>query len=31
MTGRTTGAHLDWRMNLFETRIDPELLAPPMK
>lgn len=31
MTGRTTGAHLDWRMNLFEVRIDPELLAPPMK
>jgi murein DD-endopeptidase MepM/ murein hydrolase activator NlpD len=29
MSGRTTGAHLDWRMNLFETRIDPELLAPP--
>jgi murein DD-endopeptidase MepM/ murein hydrolase activator NlpD len=31
MTGRTNGAHLDWRMNLFETRIDPELLAPPME
>jgi murein DD-endopeptidase MepM/ murein hydrolase activator NlpD len=31
MTGRTTGAHLDWRMNYFEVRIDPELLAPPMK
>lgn len=27
MTGRTNGAHLDWRMNLFEIRIDPELLA----
>ena len=30
MTGRTNGPHLDWRMNLFEVRIDPELLAPPM-
>ncbi|HZF54929.1 MAG TPA: M23 family metallopeptidase [Polyangiaceae bacterium] len=30
MTGRTTGAHLDWRMNYFEIRIDPELLVPPM-
>jgi hypothetical protein len=29
-TGRATGAHLDWRMNYFEIRIDPELLAPPM-
>lgn len=29
-TGRATGPHLDWRMNLFETRLDPELLAPPM-
>ncbi|HKL53563.1 MAG TPA: M23 family metallopeptidase [Wenzhouxiangellaceae bacterium] len=30
-TGRVTGAHLDWRMNLGETRVDPELLmdAPP--
>lgn len=26
-TGRVTGAHLDWRMNWFDTRIDPELLA----
>jgi len=26
-TGRATGAHLDWRMNLFETRIDPQLLV----
>jgi murein DD-endopeptidase MepM/ murein hydrolase activator NlpD len=31
MTGRTTGAHLDWRMNYFEIRVDPELLVPPMK
>lgn len=27
-TGRVTGAHLDWRMNWFEARIDPQLLAP---
>jgi murein DD-endopeptidase MepM/ murein hydrolase activator NlpD len=26
-TGRATGAHLDWRMNWFDTRIDPALLA----
>ena len=25
-TGRVTGAHLDWRMNLGDTRIDPEML-----
>ncbi|WP_437728586.1 M23 family metallopeptidase [Sorangium sp. So ce861] len=31
MTGRTNGAHLDWRMNLFETRVDPELLVTPAK
>jgi murein DD-endopeptidase MepM/ murein hydrolase activator NlpD len=30
-TGRTSGPHLDWRMNLFATRVDPELLVPPMK
>jgi len=30
MTGRTNGAHLDWRMNYFEIRTDPELLVPPM-
>lgn len=30
-TGRATGPHLDWRMNFFEIRIDPELLAPAMK
>jgi murein DD-endopeptidase MepM/ murein hydrolase activator NlpD len=29
-TGRTNGAHLDWRMNLFDIRVDPELVAPPM-
>ncbi len=27
-TGRSTGPHLDWRMNLFETRVDPQLLVP---
>jgi murein DD-endopeptidase MepM/ murein hydrolase activator NlpD len=25
-SGRTTGPHLDWRMNLHKTRIDPQLL-----
>jgi murein DD-endopeptidase MepM/ murein hydrolase activator NlpD len=29
-TGRVTGAHLDWRINLFKTRIDPALLVGPM-
>ncbi|HSS65822.1 MAG TPA: M23 family metallopeptidase [Gammaproteobacteria bacterium] len=29
-TGRVTGAHLDWRMNLFDTRIDPQLLVGAM-
>lgn len=29
-TGRATGAHLDWRMNWRNQRIDPQLLAPPM-
>jgi murein DD-endopeptidase MepM/ murein hydrolase activator NlpD len=29
-TGRVTGAHLDWRMNLRKARIDPQLLVPPM-
>ena len=29
-TGRVTGAHLDWRVNLYETRLDPALLVPPM-
>jgi len=28
-TGRATGPHLDWRINLFDTRLDPELVAPP--
>lgn len=29
-TGRVTGAHLDWRMNWLNQRIDPQLLVPPM-
>ena len=29
-TGRVTGAHLDWRMNLFTKRLDPQLLVAPM-
>lgn len=29
-TGRVTGAHLDWRMNWFEERIDPVLVVGPM-
>lgn len=28
-TGRSTGPHLDWRMNLFDTRIDPQTLVRP--
>ena len=27
-TGRVTGAHLDWRINWFGERLDPELLVP---
>ncbi|MCF6289207.1 MAG: M23 family metallopeptidase [Proteobacteria bacterium] len=26
MTGRATGPHLDWRLNLGKTRLDPELI-----
>ena len=29
-SGRSTGPHLDWRMNWFDTRVDPALLAGPM-
>ena len=25
-TGRSTGPHLDWRINWFEQRLDPSLL-----
>jgi len=28
--GRSSGPHLDWRMNWYKQRIDPELLVPPM-
>lgn len=28
-TGRATGAHLDWRVNWFDVRLDPQLLLPP--
>ena len=29
-TGRSTGPHLDWRMNWGAARLDPQLLAGPM-
>ncbi len=29
-TGRSTGPHLDWRVNWFRERLDPALLAGPM-
>ncbi len=29
-TGRVTGAHLDWRINWFKERIDPQLVVGPM-
>jgi murein DD-endopeptidase MepM/ murein hydrolase activator NlpD len=29
-TGRVTAPHLDWRINLFDIRLDPALLVPPM-
>ena len=29
-TGRVSGPHLDWRMNLLNKRLDPQLLVPPM-
>jgi len=28
-TGRVTGPHLDWRINLRGARLDPQLLVPP--
>lgn len=30
-TGRVTGAHLDWRVNWFESRVDARELLPPDK
>ena len=30
-TGRVTGAHLDWRMNWFQMRLDPTSIVPDMK
>jgi len=29
-TGRVTGAHLDWRVNWFESRVDAQLLVPTL-
>ena len=29
-SGRVTGPHLDWRINWFQTRLDPALLVPDM-
>ena len=29
-TGRVTGAHLDWRVNWYQERVDASLLVPPM-
>ncbi|MFA5938646.1 MAG: M23 family metallopeptidase [Sinimarinibacterium sp.] len=29
-TGRATGAHLDWRVNWFDARVDAQMLVPPM-
>ncbi len=29
-TGRVTGAHLDWRINLFKRRLDPQLILKAM-
>ena len=30
-TGRATGPHLDWRLNWFQERLDPELVVGPLK
>ncbi|MRX26780.1 M23 family metallopeptidase [Kangiella sp. HZ709] len=30
-TGRATGPHLDWRINWFKSRLDPQLMAPPFE
>ena len=30
-TGRATGPHMHWGLNWFDVRLDPELVAPPMR
>ncbi len=30
-TGRATGPHLDWRMNWYDQRVDPQTLVPSMR
>jgi murein DD-endopeptidase MepM/ murein hydrolase activator NlpD len=30
-TGRSTGPHLDWRVNWFQERLDPNLLVGSMR
>lgn len=30
-TGRSTGSHLDWRMNVLKTRIDPAFFVPSLR
>jgi murein DD-endopeptidase MepM/ murein hydrolase activator NlpD len=30
-TGRATGPHMHWGLNWFDLRLDPELVAPPMR
>jgi murein DD-endopeptidase MepM/ murein hydrolase activator NlpD len=30
-TGRVTGPHLDWRVNWYQVRLDPQLVAGPMR
>ncbi len=30
-TGRVTGPHLDWRMNWYDQRVDPQTLVPQMR
>ncbi|WP_166255211.1 M23 family metallopeptidase [Marinobacter salicampi] len=30
-SGRSTGPHLDWRVNWFDVRVDPTLIAPGQK
>jgi len=30
-SGRATGPHLDWRVNVGDARVDAALLVPPME